>query len=113
MPGWATQVLVWVIFSFVVFSVGTVPIRADNDCWWHVKSGKFIVENGLPEKDVFTYTAADTEWHNHEWLAQVIFYKVYQAGDASGFGGLARAHPVLCLRVCGRHTRSCSGCRRG
>lgn len=75
------------IFSFVIFAVGTVPIRSDNDCWWHVKSGKYIVENGLPEKDVFTYTAADTEWHNHEWLAQVIFYKVFAAGEASGFGG--------------------------
>jgi len=87
LPTWATQVIVWVIFSFVVFSVGTVPIRSDNDCWWHVKSGKIIVEDGLPEKDVFTYTAADIEWHNHEWLAQVTFYKIHQAGETSGFGG--------------------------
>ena len=77
----------FVLFTLYLFSIALVPIRSDNDCWWHVKSGWFISENGLPETDPFSYTAADYEWHNHEWLAQLLFYWSWEAGDASGFGG--------------------------
>ncbi len=77
----------WLFLSIYIFSITLVPIRSDNDCWWHVKSGMYIAENGLPEHDVFSYTAEDYEWHNHEWLAQILFYKAWQIGDSSGFGG--------------------------
>jgi len=63
-------------------SYGFVPERADNDVWWHLKTGQMVVEGRwrLPERDIFTYTAADVPWHNHEWLAQVLFYKIFQWG---------------------------------
>lgn len=67
--------------------IAVVPIRSDNDCWWHVKTGQYIVEHGLPTHDVFSHTAADHEWHNHEWLAQVGYYLAWRTGEASGFGG--------------------------
>ena len=67
--------------------IAVVPIRSDNDCWWHVKTGQYIVENGLPTHDVFSHTAQDHEWHNHEWLAQIGYYLAWRAGEMSGFGG--------------------------
>lgn len=73
----------------MVFSLGFTPIRASNDVWWQLKSGKYIVEHrGLPHYDVFTFTGENIEWHNHEWLAQIIMYGAYALGDASEFGGL-------------------------
>lgn len=68
-------------------SVAFVPIRSDNDCWWHVKTGKYISENGIPRSDVFAFTAEDHSWDNHEWLMQVIYWQAWRWGDATGLGG--------------------------
>jgi hypothetical protein len=68
------------------FSYAFVPVRACNDVWWHLKTGKLILEAGgrLPVNDPFTFPARDIPWHNHEWLAQIFFYKLFQWG-----GGVA------------------------
>lgn len=60
--------------------------RADNDLWWHVRSGELIVaERGLPASDPFSFTTAqDAAWVNHEWLADVLLASVYAAGGDSG-----------------------------
>lgn len=71
-------------------AVGTIltclPLRTSHDEWWHLKTGQWIAENGLPENDVFSYAAADLPWHNHEWLSEIAFWRVYQAGAAHGPG---------------------------
>ncbi len=64
-----------------------VPNRADHDSWWHLKSGKVISESGLPGKDPLNFRAAGYDWHNHEWLAQVAFYRIWMAGERAGIGG--------------------------
>ena len=79
-------VLCFLLAMAFAFSVALTPIRADNDCWWHVKSGQYLWENGLPKHDVFSFMAAEYEWHNHEWLAQLAYYAAYALGEASGLG---------------------------
>ncbi len=85
--GLVAAILSAVLLTVFAFSVTLVPIRADNDCWWHVKSGKIIAEDGLPTHDVFSYTAADHEWHNHEWLTQWAMWKIWSAGERTALGG--------------------------
>lgn len=64
--------------------VSLFSIRSCNDVWWHLKSGQVILEaRSLPETDVFTLEGEQYEWVNHEWLAQVVFYLVYLAGNES------------------------------
>lgn len=84
---WLSAAITAALVTLFVFSTALTPIRSDNDCWWHVKSGQYICENGLPKYDVFSYTAADHEWHNHEWLSQVIFYQVFAVGEETALGG--------------------------
>ncbi|MFW5870085.1 MAG: hypothetical protein ACOCVL_00320 [Candidatus Sumerlaeota bacterium] len=86
---WPANVLAWLWLACFVFSLGFFPLRASHDEWWHLKTGKYIVEHDyqLPENDVFTYTAKDYEWHNHEWLSQVLMYQVWQWGENRGWGG--------------------------
>jgi len=82
-------VVLFLCLIVVVFSFGFTPVRSSNDVWWQLKGGKYIVEHrGLPRYDVFTFTGENIEWHNHEWLAQVIMYGAYALGDTSEFGGL-------------------------
>lgn len=45
----------------------------DPDYYFHVASGKYIVNHGLPEKYPFTFTYKK-DWRDHEWLAQVVIY---------------------------------------
>ncbi len=71
----------------LAWSVAFVPIRADNDCWWHVKTGKYISEHGIPSHDVFSFTAEDHKWDNHEWLTEVAMWQMYRLGDETGLGG--------------------------
>ncbi len=79
-----------IIVCALAFSLGFTPMRTDNDVWWHLKAGKVITENNykLPKYDVFTFTGKDIEWHNHEWLSQIIFYKIYQYGEVREIGGI-------------------------
>ena len=77
----------FLIVFFCVFSISFYAIRSSSDEFWHLKTGEYIVQHGyhLPQKDIFAYTTADMDWVNHEWLAQVVFYKVYAAGGFHGF----------------------------
>lgn len=71
------------------FSFAFTPLRASQDEWWHLKTGKWIVENGrLPKNDIFTYTGESTRWYNHEWLTQLGMYGVFASGEDSEIGGV-------------------------
>ncbi|NUP89438.1 MAG: hypothetical protein HUU25_06405 [Candidatus Sumerlaeia bacterium] len=72
------------LLSLGVLSLALTPARGDHDMWWHLKTGRLIVESGwqLPHQDPFTYGSEGVVWHNHEWLAQIIMFGVFRAGEA-------------------------------
>ncbi len=84
-----TFTLIFLFIAFI-FSISLTPLRSTNDAWWHLKSGRMFILNGLrlPENDIFAYTSESLPWHNHEWLAQFIFYVVYQLGDGTEQSGI-------------------------
>jgi hypothetical protein len=86
-PVWIA--LAWTAVALYVFSLAFFPLRTSHDEWWHLKTGKWIVEHGmhLPEKDVFTYTATDYKWDNHEWLTEVAMYGLWRWGEDHDVGG--------------------------
>lgn len=77
--------IIWLVFAY-----SFTPLRADNDAWWHLKTGKYLIEHNfkLPPYDVFTFTGENIRWINHEWLTQILFYAVYLFGDTIKIGGL-------------------------
>ena len=83
------NIFIILLFICSVFSFALTPIRSDNDVWWHVKTGKIITENrfSLPKHDILAYTSESILWHNHEWLAQVVFYSAFGLGDGTEQGG--------------------------
>ena len=57
----------------------------DNDLWGHLFFGREIVESGkLPLQNIYSYTAPNHAWINHEWLAEVIFYAVFRFFGSPG-----------------------------
>jgi hypothetical protein len=81
------------IFSFFLFFfISFLSIQIiDSDFWWHLASGKYIVENqSLPESDPFNYTTenktSDRQMYllSGYWLSQVIFYELFDIWGAKG-----------------------------
>lgn len=67
----------------------------DLDLWLHLKTGKFIIENGfVPQVDVLSNSIAGKPWINHEWLFQVIIYTIQ---NLWGFDGLVTMQVVIVL----------------
>src|SRR5262245_2930042 len=72
------------LFVVALFTMG-VRETLDADMWWHLRTGEYILQHGIPREDVFSFTVPDHEWITHEWLSQVFMWLVYQVG---GFPGL-------------------------
>jgi hypothetical protein len=52
--------------------------EVDPDLWGHLFFGREIVEKGsFPLQNIYSYTAPDHPWINHEWLAEVILYGIF------------------------------------
>ena len=46
-----------------------------SDLWWHIAGGREIVQVASPIMiDRWSYTEFGERWHNHEWLADLLFY---------------------------------------
>jgi hypothetical protein len=84
--------LLAIIFLFLFFFISFIKVPvSNNDFWWHLSTGKYIIENNsLPESDPFAYTAHSeptimkTVILKGNWLSQSIFYMVYTQWDLKG-----------------------------
>src|SRR5947209_1301327 len=80
------------LFRFVpsLYQVGLIAIlgavlivalapRLDTDLWWHLKVGAYIVaHHTVPAHDFMSYTFRGHAWTDHEWLAEIGLYGLYQ-----------------------------------
>ena len=82
--------LVLSIWVFLVSFGATLAMRrfilTDQDPYWHIAAGRWIVAHGeVPYHDVFSYTMTGAPWVPHEWLSEVILAVTY---DQFGWAGL-------------------------
>jgi hypothetical protein len=67
-PLWlvATSALLWSLMFRFLFN---------SDLWFHLAAGREIWrDKAIPAADTWSYTAAGRPWHNHEWLADLVYY---------------------------------------
>ena len=95
--------LVVAFFTGILFTYLEIPVW-DYDFWWHLSTGRFIVaEKHLPDKDPFSLTTDLTENKNpfpevenlilkQYWLAQIVFYLMY---EYAGFQGIIILRAIL------------------
>jgi hypothetical protein len=84
------------VFTAVLF-LGILGMAARNvvdpDIWWHLKTGEWIMQHGaVPHVDPFSYTRAGQPWIAHEWLSDLVIYRLYRI---AGAGGLIVAFAVI------------------
>ena len=65
----------WVFTAFFgVFGwVTGLSKLSDNSFFWHLRTGEYILDHGIPHHDVFSYTAPGTKWVAQSWLAEVTY----------------------------------------
>lgn len=54
--------------------------RLDPDFGWHLQAGNYFRAHGIPSHDVFSYTAPNFPWVDHEWGSDVLISYLYQFG---------------------------------
>ena len=68
---------IFLLFISSLFYFFSYP-GVDNDLWGHLYFGREIVQSArLPVENLYSYTASDYRWINHEWLSEVIFYGLF------------------------------------
>ena len=69
----------------VAFALAAGRAPADPDMYWHLASGKWMVDHGaILRNDVFSSTVTGQPYSVGEWLGEIVLYLSYAAGGWSG-----------------------------
>lgn len=86
------------------------PGFSDNDFYWHIKTGEYIVSTlSFPVQDIFSFPYFGKEWILHEWLTEVLLYQVFHAFGFTGIRVLVAAVSVCIFLVLCRLARKLIG----
>ena len=73
--------LVFLLAFLKVLSTGPHWLFGDGDLGWHLQTGKLILQNGaVPRFDTYSWTVPGAPWVAFEWLSDVVFWRVLEAG---------------------------------
>jgi hypothetical protein len=74
------------VFALVILIANAVQV-ADPDLWNHIRFGQAMIGERtsvaallgerLPREDVYSYSAPDAQWHDPEWLTEILMASVY------------------------------------
>ncbi len=59
----------------------------DADTFWHLRTGRLILDSGFPRLDPFSFVLEGRSWVAFEWLSQVLFWSAFRAFGATGIVG--------------------------
>lgn len=72
--------LLLAVAALVAFGA-CVDVLQDPDLWWHLRLGRWILDNhAVPHAEMFTFTAAGNAMTAHEWGSEVIFTLLARVG---------------------------------
>jgi hypothetical protein len=78
---WLTDDDVVPLLVFIVLGAFAWITPAQNDTWWHLRSGREMWETGsLLRTEGFSHTAFGADFHNYWWLSQLAFYALFMIG---------------------------------
>ncbi len=65
-------------FAIVVFLASSYKVTGDDDFFWHLATGRYIVETKIvPDTDIFGFATQGVEWIPFEWGWDVLTYGLY------------------------------------
>lgn len=94
--------------SLATFCLAVFDIT-EHDYWWHLATGRYILEHRLvPRLDVFSYTAA-LPWIAHYWLSDLFGYALFRIVGTPGLILLNAAVITLAFRLVYLAARTAGG----
>ena len=73
-----------VMVALWVFVMVPASMR-DPDIWWHLRDVSVqLQQHTFLTRDLFSFTALNDRWINHEWLAEILFFFAWKAGGETG-----------------------------
>lgn len=87
-----------ILFILAVFFFNNLTL-IDPDFGWHLKLGELISMGGIPKTDPFSYTMPSFPFVDHEWLTNIIFYRLYQMIGTIGMSFLFAAISLIALLI--------------
>jgi beta-lactamase class A len=57
---------------------------SDNSFFWHLRTGRRILDHGIPHADPYSFTAAGRRWVAQSWLAETLYGVLDRAVGAFG-----------------------------
>jgi hypothetical protein len=70
--GFGLAALFTALFALVGWIVGSGRM-GDNSFFWHLRTGEYILDHGIPHHDIFSFTARGTPWVAQSWLAELAY----------------------------------------
>lgn len=66
-----------IIFLILTFSFFMLLFSIqEGDYFWHFKAGKYMSENSILKKDIFSWYVYGKYWFSHEWLFEIFLYNL-------------------------------------
>lgn len=59
-------------FALFAWGIQLRPLH-DNSFLWHLRTGHWILDHGIPRGDLYSFTASDAPWVVQSWLAEVLY----------------------------------------
>jgi beta-lactamase class A len=99
----------------VVFALGGwrsgLARLSDNSFFWHLQTGRWILDHGIPRHDLYSFSAPGVQWVAQSWLAEVLYGLADRAAGGFGVRLLVAVTGALItgltyrlvLRLCGDH----------
>jgi hypothetical protein len=56
----------------------------DNSFMWHVRTGTFILDHGIPRHDPYSFSAPGAKWVAQSWLAELLYGAINRAWGGDG-----------------------------
>jgi hypothetical protein len=101
-PGPALLIRAALLILIVAAAIAT---PADADLWGHLIFGRDILTAGrIVQQDAYSFTT-DRPWVNHEWLGEVVLFKVYDFGGPAGLIALKALVIALLMSILARRLR--------
>lgn len=97
--------LISVPFWFLSMADGGLGLLlADGDTGWHIRTGEWILQQGsFVYRDLFSFTKPGEPWFAWEWLADVWFALLHQAGGLQAVALFGMAAGVVFCGLVFRH----------
>ena len=88
-----------ILFTVFIILLTTFKITGDDDVFWHLATGRYIVENlHVPSVDIFGFITQGQEWMPFEWGWDVITYGIYSIG---GYPAISIFRTIVFLAMFG------------